>query len=166
MRNFLIFVVGIIVGIMATLMGIYDSFKITKNVPEQKPPVAEVPTTPVGKKCYGQSLKVEAPVEATKVAFPLTIKAVVDNRENHCNWTMFEWQAGTVTLKTAGNVTLGTAVLTTTDDWMQAGPVNFTATLTVATPPSSPQALTLVFDAENPSGEPGNAQQKIVPVIY
>ncbi len=90
MRNFLIFVVGIIVGIMATLMGIYDSFKITKNVPEQKPPVAEVPTTPVGKKCYGQSLKVEAPVEATKVAFPLTIKAVVDNRENHCNWTMFE----------------------------------------------------------------------------
>lgn len=49
---------------------------------------------------------------------------------------------------------------------MQAGPVNFTATITLATPPSSPQALTLVFDAENPSGEPGNAQQKIVPVIY
>lgn len=49
---------------------------------------------------------------------------------------------------------------------MQAGPVNFTATITLATLPASPQALTLVFDAENPSGEPGNAQQKIVPVIY
>lgn len=92
MRTFLIFVVGIIVGIMATMMGIYDSFKITKNTPSKTPPVAEAPTkpTPETKKCYGQSLKVESPAEATKVAFPLTIKAVVDNRENHCNWTMFE----------------------------------------------------------------------------
>lgn len=90
MRAFLIFVLGIVVGIMATMMGIYDSFKITKNVPEQKPLVAEVPTTPAAKKCYGQSLKVESPVEATKVTFPLTIKAIVDNTKNQCNWTLFE----------------------------------------------------------------------------
>ena len=91
MRAFLIFVLGIVVGIMSTLMGIYDSFKITKVTPEKNPPVVVTPNTPPStKKCYGQSLKVVAPVEATKVAFPLTIKATVDNRENHCNWTMFE----------------------------------------------------------------------------
>jgi hypothetical protein len=72
-------------------MGIYDSFKITKSIPEEKPPVAEVPTPPTNtKKCYGQSFTLVAPVEASKVSFPLQIKAIVDNTKNICNWTMFE----------------------------------------------------------------------------
>ena len=90
MRNFLIFVIGIVVGITSTMMGIYDSFKITKKPVEEKPPITVIPSTPEGKKCSGQSLKVVTPAEATKISFPLAIKAIVDNRENHCNWTMFE----------------------------------------------------------------------------
>ncbi len=102
-------------------------------------------------------LTITSPLPATTVTFPLTIQAVVDNTQAGtlgCSWTVFEAQAGTVTVKDQNGAILGTGILSTTNDWMTTAPTPYTATITSLTNPTYTGPLSLVFNEENPGDLP------------
>lgn len=112
-------------------------------------------------------LTVHTPLSNAVIGAPISITTTVDNTNMQtlgCNWVTFEAQAAVIELKNSNGVVLGQSLLTTTDDWMQSGPVTYTSTLTPTTAPTSGDALTLVFTEENPSGE-GVPDTLIVPVV-
>lgn len=112
-------------------------------------------------------ITVNAPLENEIVSSPIVINTIVDNTNMQtlgCNWVTFEAQAGVVELKDVGGAVLGQSLLTTTDDWMQIGPVNYTSILTPTATLTPGETYSLVFTEENPSGE-GVEDTLIVPVV-
>lgn len=101
------------------------------------------------------------PHEGETVTSPLTVSITIDNRRS-CKWTVFEAMAGSVTLKDGNDQIMGTAVLTTTDEWMTDKPVTYTGTLEFPSPPTS--ELQLVILEEDPSGE--GSQTVTIPLNY
>ncbi len=92
-----------------------------------------------------------SPLPSSTVSKPITIEVIVDNTKEDCPlWTVFEAQAGTVSLYDKYDKLLTTTILTTTSDWMTESPVTYTATLSDY---SYAGEARLVFTAENPSGE-------------
>lgn len=129
--------------------------------PSSPSPALPVVTT-VG--CTSKALTVLEPAANANVDLPLTVKVRVHNAEHpDCMWTVFEAQAGTMRLLDAEGVTVGTGTLTTTDDWMTTGPVEFTGTIPALSLVSG--AATLVITEENPSGE-GTPQEVSVPLLF
>ena len=126
-------------------------------------PVTEQPQT-TASLC---GLTVTNPTVGATVTLPLTINAIVDNTQAAtlgCSWTVFEAQAGTVTVKDAQGNVLATGVMTTTSNWMTTAPTPYTATITSLSNSSYTGPLSLIFDEENPGDLP-NPDQLTVAVV-
>lgn len=103
-----------------------------------------------------------SPMPGQKVTSPLTVTVTITNT-NTCKWTVFEAQAGTLTLKDKTGQILGTTALTTVDEWMTDQPVNYTGTITFAKKPATTD-LILIITEEDPSGQ--GAQEINIPLTY
>lgn len=114
-------------------------------------------------------LTLTTPISGAGVSFPLSVTAVVDNTdavELGCSWTMFEAQAGYMELKDEGGAVLATGILETGEEWMTTGPVNFSGTLSPATPIAPGTLLTLIVHEEDPSdGEAGVPSTISLPLV-
>lgn len=111
------------------------------------------------------ALSVISPQPNTAVSFPLEVKVIVDNTNApECKWTVFEAQAGFISLSDInGPIALvGSSALTTTDDWMTTSPVTYTTTLIPVSNPSG--TVTITFNEEDVKGD-GNAQTASYTVI-
>ena len=102
-----------------------------------------------------------SPQSGEKITSPLTVTVTVDNTKS-CNWTVFEAQAGTLTLKDSAGQIISSGTLTTTEEWMTEQPVVYTGTLEFTTPNTSD--LTLTITEEDPSGQ--GAQEVTIPLTY
>ena len=114
-------------------------------------------------------LTVSSPTPNEEVVFPLTVNAVVDNTlagELGCSWAVFEAQAALIEVMDSDNNKVGQGLLTTTEDWMTTGPVNFTSVISLDDGVSSGEELTLIFNEEDPSGgEAGIPSVLEIPVV-
>lgn len=116
--------------------------------------------------CPTPALTVTSPTKGALVSTPITLSAIVDNRNQSpsCAWTVFEAQAGTVTaIDTLGNQ-VGAGILSTTDEWMTTSPVTYTATVDITGKPET-NNIALVITEENPSGE-GTPKTITTPVTF
>jgi hypothetical protein len=108
-------------------------------------------------------------LSGSNVAFPLSVTGIVDNTdavELGCSWTMFEAQAAYMELKAENGAVVATGILETGEEWMTTGPVNFSGTLSPATPIPAGTLLTLIVNEEDPSdGEAGAPSAVSVPLI-
>jgi hypothetical protein len=103
-----------------------------------------------------------SPKAGDKVASPLTVTVTVDNTKS-CKWTVFEAQAGTLSLIDTTNQTIGTGTLTTSEEWMTDQPVVYQGTIEFTTTPASGD-LTLKITEEDPSGQ--GPQEVTIPLTY
>lgn len=101
-----------------------------------------------------QALTIVTPHNNDTVTNTFTVTAIVDNKNPQCHWTVFEAQAGTITVKDKTGTTVGTGVLQTTDTWTTENPVTYTGQITLA-PTTKHGTIQLTITEENPSGEPG-----------
>jgi hypothetical protein len=102
-------------------------------------------------------LTVNSPLPGTIVTFPLTIQTVVDNTQSaklNCSWSVFEAQAGSVTVKDTGGHIVGKGVLKTTANWMTTAATPYTATISSITHPAYTGPLQLTFTEDNAAGKP------------
>ena len=102
-----------------------------------------------------------SPRSGTKITSPLTVSVTVDNTKS-CKWTVFEAQAGTLTVKDSNGEILGKGILTTTGEWMTEQPVVYTGTVEFTKPATND--VTLVIEEEDPSGE--GSQTVSIPLTY
>jgi hypothetical protein len=101
------------------------------------------------------------PGSGTKITSPLSVTVTIDNTQS-CNWTVFEAQAGILTLKDSNDEILGTGTLTTTSEWMTEQPVVYTGTFEFTKPATDD--VTLIIEEEDPSGE--GSQTVSIPLTY
>lgn len=101
-----------------------------------------------------QALTINEPQQGQKATSPLTVSVTIDNTKDNCRWSVFEGQAGTIELKNKQGEIVGSAILTTSDDWMTDEPTKYSGTITF-TPDESETEYTLVVNEENPSGQSG-----------
>ena len=101
-------------------------------------------------------IKILEPAPTTIVSFPIIVTAEVNNRDvpENCRWTVFEAQAGSVTLADSSGTVISTGVLKTLDDWMTDGPVVYKASLNLANGPKT-KDLMVTINEEKPSGDIG-----------
>src|SRR6478736_1509020 len=78
-----------------------------------------------------QALNIQSPLENDQVTRDFTVRAVVDNSNPKCHWTVFEAQAGTIEIKDANGKLVGNGELKTTEDWMTDNPVNYTSDISL-----------------------------------
>ncbi len=159
---------GILV-VIVIILGAYTIMQRRAVAPSQNDPIVSTtagqqqPSLPVSH-C---GLTVNSPLAGSTVSFPLSVSATVDNTQSQslgCSWTVFEAQAGSVTVKDANGNVLGQSYLKTTGNWMTTGPVVFTATIATLTNPSYTGPLTIVFEEEDVSGQ-GNPDTLSVNVM-
>lgn len=167
MKKAVILIVVLIVIILP--VGLYFSSKQSKKtadiIPTSGPTPTRtneqpVPTTAAIKKC--DAITVLSPKDNIKVVSPLTVRVTIDNR-GQCHWTVFEAQAGTVTITDGLGKVVGQGILKTTQEWTTPNPVTYTATVTLSKPSTSGGTLTI--SEENPSGKE-NPQKHTVPVSF
>lgn len=140
---------------------------------EKKVPVPAVDVKPAPRKISSSrcGMAVISPEMNSVVSFPLNISVIVDNSNSAtlgCAWTVFEGQAGVVSLIDSNNNVLGSNFLSTSNqNWMEnliAGlPVSFATTLNLTAQPTA-ENLSLVFTEDNPSGQ-GTPDSLILPVL-
>jgi len=100
----------------------------------------------------------DAPKPGATVASPLKLTGRARG-----NW-YFE-ASFPVTLKGPGGVVLATVPAQAQGDWMTTDWVPFTATL-VFVAPSPGSAGTLIFQKDNPSGEPQNDDSRSISIVF
>lgn len=162
-------VIAVIV-LLVVLLSVFFFFgsRQSRKTAEITPTTGPTPTrtneqpvpTKIAIKC--SAISVLSPRDNAKITTPLTIRVVVDNRGD-CHWTVFEAQAGTVTITDGLGNTIGTGVLKTTQEWTAPNPVTYTASVTLSKPTTSGGTLTIT--EENPSGKE-NPQKHSVPVSF
>lgn len=141
----LILLISIIV-----VAGIVGYFVVNRQPPSKTTTPATTGTTTPSKaplKCF--AINVVSPKPNTKISSPLKLEVIVD-KSNGCKWTVFEAQAGSVTIKDSNGNELGQGVLKTTQDWMASTPVTYTADIIVKS--STTASGTISISEENPSG--------------
>lgn len=79
-------------------------------------------------------------------------------------WSGFEGELGTIELLDEHNNTLGQCILSTTENWMVNGPVNYNCDLIYNTDSSGKG--TLVVKNNNPTGKVEHDKSFIIPVQY
>lgn len=104
-----------------------------------------------------QALTIVTPHNNDTVTSTFTVTAIVDNRNLNCHWTVFEAQAGTITVKDQTGATVGTGVLHTSDTWTTDNPVTYSGEITLA-PNTAHGTIQLIITEENPSGQPGKTR--------
>lgn len=119
-----------------------------------------VPTTAAVKKC--DAIAILSPKDNVKVVSPLAVRVTIDNR-GECHWTVFEAQAGTITITDGLGKVVGQGVLKTTQEWTVETPVTYTAVVTLSKPSTSGGTLTIT--EENPSGK-ADPQKHSIPVSF
>lgn len=122
-------------------------------------------------------LLVYSPVSYEQISFPLTVSGVIDNGQSKstgCSWTMFEGQAGTVQAYAKGNdgtwTPIADSVVIHVDDWTQEK-TSFSLTLMPDMVKTlgflkSGMSLKLVFESENPSGDPEKTRTFTLPLYF
>lgn len=110
-----------------------------------------------------RALRVTSPRANAKVTSPLSVRALVDNSNKECRWTVFEAQAATIEIQDEEGKTLGTGALTTTEEWMVTTPVNYSGKITFTKPATTTGRLVVI--EENPSGRP-NPQTVVIPLSF
>ncbi len=146
----LLFIVGLLVGY-------YLGFDHGWEKYIQTPYTTQIPT-PIPS-C--DAVTILSPKPGSKITSPLTVTVKVDNTKS-CKWTVFEAQAGTLTLKDSNGQILGSGILTTTSEWMTEQPVIYTGTVEFTKPTTDD--VTLVIEEEDPSGQ--GAQIVPIPLTY
>lgn len=101
------------------------------------------------------------PQSETKITSPLTVNVTVDNTKS-CKWTVFEAQAGILTLKDSTGEILGSGTLTTSSEWMTEQPVVYTGIIEFTEPATDD--VTLIITEEDPSGQ--GAKTVSIPLTY
>lgn len=166
MKKVVISIIVLLVVILPVLFFISSrqSKRITEVVPTSGPTPTRTNEQPVPTKSAVKcsAISVLSPRDNVKISSPLTVKAVVDNR-GQCHWTVFEAQAGNVTITDGLGKVVGQGVLKTTQEWTTPKPVTYTATITLSKPTTSGGTLTIT--EENPSGKE-NPQKYSVPVSF
>lgn len=107
------------------------------------------------------------PKEGETVGLEFTVKGIVDNtkiKERGCGWTVFEAQAGLVHIYDSTGFSVGSALLTTTEDWMTAEPVNYEAKIKIDIMPSDKNLL-MVIEEDDTSGT-GENEFLNVPLVF
>lgn len=106
--------------------------------------------------CGNLGIKILEPSSTTIVSFPIIVTAEVNNKDagENCRWTVFEAQAGSVSLTDSEGTLVSNGVLRTLDDWMSDGPVVYKAVLNLDKGPKS-KNMTVTINEEKPSGETG-----------
>lgn len=114
--------------------------------------------------CTPKSATVLEPAANATVKLPLTVKMLVHSAEHpECPWTVFEAQAASMRLLDKDGVTVGRGTLTTTEDWMTTGPVNFTGEIPALSLIEG--EATLVITEEDPRGE-GPVEEINIPLNF
>ena len=93
------------------------------------------------------------------VSSPLQVEGTVNGN----GWAGFEGQVGTVKLMDESGKQLAIGVLTATTDWTKL-PTSFETTLKFSVGTSEKGQL--IFDNENPSGNPATAKEFALPVRF
>ena len=107
------------------------------------------------------------PKEGETVGLEFTVKGIVDNRqikELGCGWTVFEAQAGIVHIYDSAGFSVGSALLTATEDWMTAEPVNYEAKIKIDIIPSD-EKLLMIIEEDDTSGS-GENEFLNIPLIF
>lgn len=106
------------------------------------------------KKAYTCGIDVISPEIGSGVDRSFVVQVVVDNTNRTnlgCGWTVFEGQAGTVHVYDKRGFSVGSNLLTTTEDWMTQGPVNFYSEIKIDIEPED-ENLILIIEEDDPSG--------------
>lgn len=161
-----VFLLGLLIGVLG-YKAVSDYMDVISGSVPSSPVTAPTPTGSVATSsssvCAPDPVQVLEPMAGSEVSFPLTVRFKVENRLNRgCSWTMFEAQAGVVSLQDEQGKEYAFQPLTASGDWMTDGPVEFSAVL--APTSSVPTRLRLVIDEEDPSGL-GEVRTVTVPVI-
>jgi Immunoglobulin-like domain of bacterial spore germination len=109
-----------------------------------------------------EAIHINTPQKGQRITSPMEISVTVDNSKDECHWSVFEGQAGSVELKNQNGDVIGTANLTTTEDWTTDEPINFKGTLPFT--PDEKSSYTLVINEENPSGQSG--KKVMLPLMH
>ena len=139
-KEFWILIILAIITVI--LLGALMFLPVKKN-PQQNPPA----TT--------EGLQIFSPKPNEEVSSPLKITGITNG------WNGFEGQVGTVRLLDGVGKELALGILTATTEWTKP-PVNFETTLTFQTQTSGP--MMLLFENENPSGDPARDKTFTLPV--
>lgn len=112
------------------------------------------------------ALTIQSPTNGQKVTSPLTVSVIVDNTKS-CKWAVFEAQAGVISLQDSMGRKIGSANLTTTEDWMTEKPVVYTGTIEFGqTPASSDLLLVITEEKTSGLGPEENGQSVTIPLTY
>lgn len=108
-----------------------------------------------------------SPKENDGVYKNFTVEAIVDNtkrEERGCGWTVFEGQAGFVHIYDTRGLSVGSALLTATGEWMTMGPANFEADINIDIEPAD-KNLMMVIEEDDPAGF-GDSEVLSIPLTY
>ncbi len=158
--NVLLVIIGVVIGLAAigfftvknsapksdnsTPYPVSDGANPTQLAPISTPP-APAPSGPA----VACGISIDSPVINEVVGPIINVSGSIDGA---CHWTPFEGQAGTVrAYNSNGQPVSSTEILTVSGNWMQL-PVNFTAKVTINTPPHTATGY-LLFMNENPSDQ-------------
>lgn len=171
MNKLLYFIVAFLLLVGLAGFAMSQKNRITNPVPtpvpntvttQPSPSISQNPSaTPNQTTC--QAMRITSPRADAKVSSPLSVKAIVDNSNNACRWTVFEAQAATIEIQDSNGKTLGTGALTTAEEWMVPTPVNYSGRITFAKPSTTTGRLVVI--EENPSGRP-NPQTIAITVTF
>lgn len=161
-----VFLLGLLIGVLG-YKAVSDYMDVISG--SHSPEVVVVPTstgsltTSTPSACTPDPVQILEPMAGSEVSFPLTVHLKVENRLNRsCTWTVFEAQMGTVSLQDEQGKEYALEPLTSRDDWMTDGPVEFKAVL--APKGTLPSKLRLVIMEEDPSGM-GEIRTLTVPIM-
>ncbi len=118
---------------------------------------APCPPAPVSPASKDDLITVNAPLPGATVTSPLVVTG-----EARGNW-YFE-ASFPVEIRDANQVLLGQGVAQAQTDWMTVNYVPFTLILPFTTPTTS--TGTLILKKDNPSGEPQNDNQLVIPIVF
>ncbi len=144
------------------LIPLQKSIQQTENnsYPEGNPSAAETSVTILPAPAFPVHELIH--VNSSQVTSPLPNPLVLTG-EAKGNW-YFE-ASFPVELKNNANVVIGTGVAQAQSDWMTTNFVPFTVSITFPAQPAGSTG-TLILKKDNPSGEPANDDQYVVPVTF
>ena len=163
MRNILIG--SLIVIVFAGIIGATYYFNknsenlVNKGLQDKGVVIGDIPKAddekPIDKK--DDLIKVTSPEPSTTITSPMILKGQARG------YWFFEASFPIQLVDDQGNE-VTTTVAQAQSDWMTEDFVDFEATLNFTPGPNKPGKL--IFKKDNPSGEPANDNQLVVPVIY
>jgi hypothetical protein len=152
----------LLIALLSTVALGAGCFGATSPTPTPNPtPTPSVPqASDTG--CSPKAITVLEPKAGDTVKLPLTVKVRIHNAERpNCHWSVSEAVAGPIKLLDKDGVTVGAGSLTTTQDWMTDGPVEFTGEIPALALVEG--QATLVITEDNAAGKP-DPQEVMIPV--